>query len=191
VAIVDDIRRDKRTKNVLDQTNTKTVSAPAASTGLVGDQAPAEIFTLEDFNLVKNQVHLEGDNFQLLEALNTMGRITNMQSASGPLANTGAVDEITDTTGSGSPVSTLLAPKIGEAFEVTAFNWETKNANAVYYRIRSPTGTQGALVEYKTAAGTADITTTPVRVVYPQTLVAVYGTATGDNMSIIAYHQVR
>ena len=191
MAIVDDIRKDRRTKNVLAQTNTKTVSAPPASTGLTGDLAPAEVFTIEDFEIVKNQVHLEEKNFQLLEALNTIGQITNMQSQSGPIANTGTVDEITDTTGSGSPVSTLLEPAQGEAYEVTAFNWETKNANAVYYRIRSPTATQGALVEYKNAAGTADITTVPVRVVYPQKLVAVYGTATGNNTTIIAYHRIR
>jgi hypothetical protein len=91
VAIVDDIRRDRRTKNVLAQTNTKTVSVPQASTGLVGDQAPAEIFTVSDFDLIKNQIHLEEENFQLMEALNTMGQITNMQSQSGPIVGTGFI----------------------------------------------------------------------------------------------------
>ena len=50
VAIVDDIRKDARTKNVLAQTNTKTVSAPPSSTGLTGDQLPAEVFTVDDFD---------------------------------------------------------------------------------------------------------------------------------------------
>ena len=56
VAIVDDIKRDRRTKNVLAQTNTKTVSAPLAATGLVGDQAPADIFSVSDFEVVKNEL---------------------------------------------------------------------------------------------------------------------------------------
>jgi len=98
MGIIDDIKRDKRTQNVLTQTNTKTVSAPPASTGLVGDQAPAEIFSATDFDVVKNQVHLEEENFQLMEALNTMGRLTNMQSQSGPIPGTLAVSSVTSTT---------------------------------------------------------------------------------------------
>ena len=88
MAIVDDIRNDKRTKNVLAQTNTKTVSTPPSATGLTGDQLPASVFTVADFDQVRNQVHLEENNFQLLEALNTMGQITNMQSQSGPIPGT-------------------------------------------------------------------------------------------------------
>ena len=88
MAIVDDIRKDRRTQNVLAQTNTKTVSTPPTATGLVGDQLPAEVFTVDDFDSVRNQVHLEEKNFQLLEALNTMGQITNMQSQSGPIPAT-------------------------------------------------------------------------------------------------------
>ena len=88
MAIVDDIQKDKRTRNVLAQTNTKTVSVPPASTGLVGDQTPASVFKVGDFDQVRNQVHLEEKNFQLMEALNVMGQLTNMQSQSGPIPGT-------------------------------------------------------------------------------------------------------
>ena len=117
MAIVDDIKRDRRTKNVLAQTNTKTVSAPSAATGLVGDQAPAEIFTVSDFDLVKNQVHLEEENFQLMEAINTMGQITNMQSQSGPIPNTQFVSETNSITNSHI---TVYAPNIGEVWQLVA-----------------------------------------------------------------------
>jgi len=101
VAIVDDIKRDSRTKNVLAQTNTKTVSAPPSSTGLTGDSLTQEIFTIDDFETVKNQVHIEEANFQLLEALNIIGQITNQQSQSGPIPGTQQVFEsptVTDST---------------------------------------------------------------------------------------------
>ena len=113
MAIVDDIKRDRRTRNVLDQTNTKTVSAPPASTGLVGDQLPAEVFTADDFDTVKNQVHLEEKNFQLLEALNTMGQISNMQSQSGPIPGTSVIKTVTVTDGN---VTTLFKPDAGQVW---------------------------------------------------------------------------
>lgn len=119
MAIVDDIRRDRRTTNVLAQTNTKTVSAPPASTGLVADQAPAEIFTATDFDLVKNQVHLEEENFQLMEALNTMGQITNMQSQSGPIPGTSAIKTSTSTT---AETTNVFVPNIGEVWQVMAMS---------------------------------------------------------------------
>ena len=117
MAIVDDIKRDRRTKNVLAQTNTKTVSAPAASTGLVGDQAPAEIFTVGDFEIVKNQVHLEEENFQLMEALNTIGQITNMQSQSGPIPGTGKIEIFSGSYSSGT-IQDIFRPAIGEVWEL-------------------------------------------------------------------------
>ena len=113
MAIVDDIRKDARTKNVLAQTNTKTVSAPPASTGLTGDQLPAEVFTVTDFDLVKNQVHLEERNFQLMEALNVMGQITNMQSQSGPIPATCVIKQVTAT--SDGTVS-IFQPDAGSVF---------------------------------------------------------------------------
>jgi hypothetical protein len=119
MAIVDDIKRDRRTKNVLAQTNTKTVSAPNPDTGLTGDSLPAEVFTVSDFELIKNQVHLEENNFQLMEALNVMGQITNMQSQSGPIPGTGKIETFSSSYSSGVYV-TVFTPKAGEVWEVVA-----------------------------------------------------------------------
>ena len=115
MAIVDDIRKDRRTKNVLAQTNTKTVSAPPAETGLTGDQTPAEVFSVDDFDLVKNQIHLEEENFQLMEALNVMGQITNMQSQSGPIPGTMQASTIS-ATDAGSVVG--FRPASGQVWQL-------------------------------------------------------------------------
>jgi hypothetical protein len=117
VAIVDDIKGDKRTKNVLDQTNTKTVGPPPAATGLVGDQLPDTVFSALDFDQIKNQVNLEAKNFQLLETLNTMGQITNMQSQSGPLPGT---LKIVTTTGTSAGNNIAFQPDVNEVWELTA-----------------------------------------------------------------------
>lgn len=191
VAIVDDIKRDRPTKNVLAQTNTKTVGPPSTDTGLTGDLLPDEVFSVDDFDLIKNQVNLEERNFQLLEALNTIGQITNMQSQSGPILNTGRVVAVTDTTGSGSPVVTILEPNVGEAYEITAAEWQIKNANAMFFRIQEGNTGESVLVEYKTAVGTLDVTTVPIRVVYPQRAVVTFGTSTGTNTFKCAYHRIR
>ncbi len=135
MAIVEDIRKDRRTKNVLAQTNTKTVSVPPASTGLTGDQLPAEVFTVDDFDLVKNQVHLEEENFQLMQALNVMGQITNMQSQSGPIAGTmKLVDGTGDTSGS---TFTVFKPDAGQVWQLIALDFNvtggTGNTTVITY----------------------------------------------------------
>ena len=117
MAIVDDIKKDRRTRNVLAQTNTKTVAGPPASTGLIGDQLPASVFRVEDFDLVKNQVHLQEENFQLMEALNTMGQITNMQSQSGPIPGT---QFVLDTTSITNSQATVYQPEVGTVYQLVA-----------------------------------------------------------------------
>jgi len=127
MAIVDDVRKDKRTSNVLKQTNTKTVSAPPASTGLSGDQLPDEVFTVDDYDLVKNQVNLEEDNYQLLEALNTMGQITNMQSQSGPIPGT---LKIVTSTGTAAGNNIAFQPNAGEVWELIAASFGAEGAGS-------------------------------------------------------------
>tara|TARA_R100001594_G_scaffold147057_1_gene199488 strand:- start:907 stop:1503 length:597 start_codon:yes stop_codon:yes gene_type:complete len=116
MALVDDVRADKRTRNVLTQTNTKTVGAPPAATGLIGDQLPEEVFTVADFDLVKNQVTLEENNFELLNALNIMGQISNLQSQSGPIPGTYKCEQVTSLS-SGTAVN-FFTPAKGEVWQV-------------------------------------------------------------------------
>ena len=116
MAIVDDVRKDKRTKLVLAQTNTKTVSVPPTSTGLTGDQLPDEVFTVDDFDLIKNQVNLEDRNFQLIDALNKIGQITNMQSQSGPIPGTAKI--VTASAASSGIIATVFQPPAGQVWKL-------------------------------------------------------------------------
>lgn len=147
MAIVDDIRKDRRTKNVLQQTNTKTVSAPPKSTGLTGDLAPAEIFTVGDFDQVKNQVNLEEDNFQLLETLNTMGQITNMQSQSGPIPGTQKIITATTTT---QGTVTWFKPDIGQVWALLAA--AVLEDDSSYHNILLSDGSNTVFVAQETSA---------------------------------------
>lgn len=113
MTIVDDIKGDNRTKRVLVQTNTKTVGPPLASTGLTGDQTPEEVFTVGDFDVVKNQVTLEDQNFLLLDSLNTMGQITNTQSQSGPIPATCVIKQVSATA---DGVVSIFQPDPGTVF---------------------------------------------------------------------------
>mgnify|MGYP003128581798 FL=1 len=165
MAIVDDIRKDRRTKNVLAQTNTKTVSAPPSSTGLTGDQLPAEVFSVADFDLVRNQVHLEEKNFQLLEALNTMGQISNMQSQSGPIPGTSTIKNVTVTDGT---VTTLFRPDAGQVW--LWMNWSASTSGQGGSTINHYTylsdGSYNDYLSVITAASTTPKNETPYAAIY-------------------------
>ena len=133
MGIVDDIKKDDRTKRVLVNTNTKTIGPPSASTGLVGDQAPEETFSSGDFDTIKNQVTLEIDNFQLVDTLNKMGQATNMQSQSGPIMSTLAVKSATIPDKDAANRQIIHRPEPGQVWRVIAMSatWSL-DANPTY-----------------------------------------------------------
>lgn len=183
MAIVDDIRRDRRTKNVLDQTNTKTVSAPPASTGLTGDQLPAEVFTADDYDLVKNQVHLSVENMELIETLNRLGRVTNMQSQSGPIPGTMVVKSVT---GNGD----LFLPEAGTVWQLMGLAVGSYAASGINIRFNDGTNT----MLLATASGAGLITTVPDLPVYvsaPGHIDIVVSSSSGTNTVQGAFIRVR
>lgn len=186
MAIVDDIRRDRRTKNVLAQTNTKTVSAPPASTGLVGDQAPAEIFTVDDFDLVKNQIHLEEKNFQLMEALNVMGQITNMQSQSGPIANTA---QVVNTNISDAGANDVFAPGNGEVWQLNAAASSAgyTGLSFLILKIQDTSNSLSVEISSQTSYNTEFALNEPIYIGYPcKLIIQSGGTGTGGSTDIAA-----
>jgi len=186
VAIVDDIRKDRRTKNVLAQTNTKTVSAPPASTGLTGDQAPAEIFSVEDFETIKNQVHLEERNFQLLQALNTIGQITNMQSQSGPIPNTAQVVNKNITT---SGTNDVFAPNNGEVWQLSAAASSSgyTGLSFLILKITDTTNSLSVEIASQTSYNTEFTLNEPIYIGYPcKLIIQSGGTGTGGSTDISA-----
>lgn len=93
----EDSSRDRQAKAILAQVTTKTVGPPLVATGLIGDQTPDTVFTVADFDKVRNQINLELANVEALNLLNTLGRITNMQSQSGPIVGTQKFITVTTT----------------------------------------------------------------------------------------------
>lgn len=184
--IVDDITKDRRTLNVLAQTNTKTVSAPAASTGLTGDQTPAEVFSVDDFDQVKNQVHLEAKNYQLMEALNVMGQITNMQSQSGPIANTATVVNTNITT---SGTEDVYAPGNGEVWQLNAAASSAGYTGISYLilKIYDTTNSLSVEISSQTSYNTEFSLNEPIYIGYPCKLVITSGgTGSGGSTNISA-----
>jgi len=150
MAIVDDVRADRRTKNVLTQTNTKTVGPPPIATGLIGDQLPEEVFSVADFDQVRNQVTLEDKNFELLNALNIMGQITNMQSQSGPIPGT---LKIVTSTGTSAGNNIAFQPAVGQVWELTAASFGAVGSGS-YRGILSLKDGDGNYVELVDKSGT-------------------------------------
>lgn len=111
-----DAEDDRASRIVLDQLNTKTVGAPPSSTGLTGDQLPDTIFSVSDFDLVKNQVTLQLQNLELLNVLNTIGQITNTQSQSGPIKSTLDVKSVTLSDKGTANRQTIHSPDPGEVW---------------------------------------------------------------------------
>lgn len=127
--------RDPSGKAILAQTNTKTVGHPAASTGLVGDAAPAEVFAVTDYDLVKNQVHLEESQVEALRILRLMGDVTGMRSSSGPIPGTQKLDSASGDT-SGSKFA-IFRPNAGEVWQLIALEFDmtggTGNTTVITY----------------------------------------------------------
>ncbi len=166
-------------KRLLDQWNTFTAGG---STKLSPDQ----------YHRIQDGVHISMENLDALELTNTVGQATNTQSQSGPIPGTGQVVETVDTTGSGSPVSTLLTPKPGEAYLISGGTWSTKNASSFYLYVYDGDGSTRTYVDYKTSAGILEVSGPgPLIICYPQTLRALYGSATGNNSTTLAWCRVR
>ena len=70
---------------------------------------------VSDYELITDGVHVEVDNLAALEAKNTVGQATNLQSQSGPIANTAQIIHFDQDTG--SSYYTVFTPGIGEVWQ--------------------------------------------------------------------------
>lgn len=127
----DDALDDSRVLSILEQLKTKTVGVPPTATGLIGDLQPDEVFTAGDFDLVRNQITLEVLNLEILNALNTIGQITNQASQSGPLVGTHKNVTVTDTETSGNQLGILFSPDPGQVWQLIGAATGTVNATRV------------------------------------------------------------
>jgi hypothetical protein len=127
VARKKDAEEDQASKAILDQLQTKTVGAPPSSTGLTGDQLPETIFSVANFDQVKNQVTLQLSNLELLNVLNTIGQVTNTQSQSGPIPKTG-VTAFFQATNSGTKYN-IFQPGPGEVYLLGPCSFQLSGAS--------------------------------------------------------------
>ncbi len=117
-----DAEEDAPSKAILDQLQTKTVGPPPTSTGLIGDQKPETVFSVNDFDQVSKQVTLQLSNLELLNVLNTVGQVTNTQSQSGVIVGGGEIQTGSITGAGSSGRQPLLTGKSGQVFLLQAAN---------------------------------------------------------------------
>ena len=75
---------------------------------------------VSDYELITDGVHVEVDNLAALEAKNTVGQATNLQSQSGPIPGTFAINQIVADT-SGSKAGNLKIASAGEVWQLYGF----------------------------------------------------------------------
>lgn len=129
-----DALADKQTLTVLEQLQTLTVGAPPVSTGLIGDQTPSNIISVDDLDLVKNQIFTEVDNLEALNALNTIARIANLQGF-GCISDSGLTDRTTMINSGSSGITTIRQPKKGEVIQIIGLDasWNTSPGSSITF----------------------------------------------------------
>ena len=172
---------DKASEMVFTQLNTKRVGAPESGTGLTGDQAPDSIMAVGDFDRIRNQINIQKRNKQALEVLNEIGRITGMQSQSGPIPNTQFCVSVTDATGSGNVTGDVYVPAPGTVYQLVAAEYLTKNASNCRLRIQDTTNDVVIQISLVSSAGIFALDE-PIFVGHPCKLVYQCISSSGDNI---------
>ena len=141
-----DVIKDPQSRVLLDQLNTKTVGAPPASTGLIGDQAPATIFSVSDLDSIKNQINIEAENIEAMNALVTIGMITQKSSLSGPISGTCELLSSGTMTGTDVTATVKAAPPIGQVWQLMEAEAKGTGAHTPRFRLYLENG-DGLVVE--------------------------------------------
>lgn len=105
-------------KDLYDQWNTQTLGG---STKL----------SVDNFDLIQDGVHVEAPNEPSLELVNLVGQATNTQSQSGPMPDTGRIEELVSES---SGIQTIFRPDAGEVYQLTGVSTGTSvNATIVLH----------------------------------------------------------
>ena len=107
---------------------------------------------VSDYELITDGVHVEVDNLAALEAKNTVGQATNLQSQSGPIPDTQFVLE---TDGITNSHKTVYQPDAGQVYQLVAASIiSLDGANNVILNIEDATTT--TRVQIDTFNGTSN-----------------------------------
>jgi len=144
-----DAEADSASKAILDQLQTKTAGPPPASTGLVGDLTPESVFSVDDYDQVKNQITLQLSNLEVLNVLNTIGQVTNTQSQSGPIQSTLQVRSATIPDKAVANRQTLHRPDPGQVWRCIALSatWALDSNPTFVVQVGDPTGSVVTCIE--------------------------------------------
>lgn len=154
-----DAEEDPRVVQILEQLNTKTVGPPNPSTGLTGDLQPEEVFKVTDMDKIKDQVTLQLDNLEILNALTTVGEISNTISQSGPIPNTMKMSNtgrvVTNET------KTLFRPDPGQVWVCTGVQGDSSaGSGAVTLVLKYSDGTNEVRIEVLNVDGVGEFNIT-------------------------------
>jgi hypothetical protein len=77
----EDVEKDKAAQNVINQVDSKVIQRPLASTGLTGDQIPADVLTFDDMDRIKSNVRMSEENVEAINLLNSLLEQAGMTSS--------------------------------------------------------------------------------------------------------------
>lgn len=104
-------------EKVIDQLNTLTAGHANPATYGSADQEPSNFMTVDAFELVKNVIHIQESNLDVLRKLESLGVVTNTLSTSGPIVNTPQIIQVAGITNS---VIDAFKPDAGEVWVLYA-----------------------------------------------------------------------
>ncbi len=77
----EDVIKDQAARNVINQIDSKVIQRPLASTGLSGDQIPADVLTFDDMDRIKSNIRMEENNVEAINLLNSLLSQAGMTSS--------------------------------------------------------------------------------------------------------------
>ena len=145
-----DAEEDPRVVQILEQLNPKTVGPPNPSTGLTGDLQPDEVFKATDMDKIKDQITLQLNNLEILNAMTTVGEISNTISQSGPLPNTmklASTGRVVSST-----TTTLFRPDPGQVWVLSGAQVDASAGSGAVTTVLHYTDTNSAEVRIEAAS---------------------------------------
>jgi hypothetical protein len=175
VARKKDAQLDSQANAILDQLNTLTAGPPGTSSGLVGDQTPSNVFDPVKLDQVLNQIRLGVDNLEALNALDTIGNVTNTSSSSGPLVGTynNPSQKLVTVASSGSSEAELVwfRPDPGQVWALQAARVVADGSTFHNMYLKDEAGTTLFIAQETTASRFFEEPYTPIYISYDVYLV--------------------
>lgn len=181
--------KDRPSKAIYEQLNTKTVGPPVAATGLVGDQEPASVLKVDAFDKIRNQLQIQLGNDGALETVNKIGQSANMTSSSGPIVGT---QKIVTATSTGGTAVSVFQPDPGQVWELVAISQTRTNATgSTTTALRLSDGSNTVMLEeFSDNTGEVPLATneaSPIRISYENFLTIAYSPgANADSINAFA-----